>query len=110
MFGLFKKEPFSNMPKEMRPVMNAAFPSGEKQLEKETKGLLSSFPTLFTFEAARGLLVWTKSYSLVNHTLSFKDICDAISRHEKGRLTSEQCAAIYTKILEQDFANQNKSS
>ena len=110
MFGLFKKEAFSSVPKELRPVLNAAFPGGEKQLEQEAKGLLENFPDLFTLESSRSLVVWAKSMWVTNtdRSRSFDDICEAINRHEKNRLTNDQCAAIYTKILEQDFPNRNK--
>ena len=108
MFGLFKKEAFSSVPKEIRPVLNAAFPGGEKQLEQEAKGLLESFSDLFTLESSQGLVIWAKSMWVTNtdRKLSFHDMCEAINRHEKNRLTNDQCAAIYTKILEQDFANR----
>jgi hypothetical protein len=113
MFGLFKKEDFSNMPKEIRPVLKLAFPGGEKQLNQETKGLLESFPDLFTLESSQGLVVWVKVKWVTNSSspdshLSFQDMCKAINRHENNRLTNEQCAAIYSKILEQDFATRNK--
>ena len=113
MFGLFKKEEFSNMPKEIRPIIKLAFPDGEKQLNQETKGLLESFPDLFTVESSQGLVVWAKVKWVTNSSsadshLSFQDMCEAINRHENNRLTNEQCAAIYTKILEQDFATRNK--
>lgn len=113
MFGLFKKEAFSNVPKEIRPVLNAAFPGGEKQLDQESRGLLESFPNLFTLESSRSLIVWAKTMWVTNSSSpdshrSFQDMCEAINRHENNRLTNEECAAIYTKILEQDFANRKK--
>ena len=110
MFGLFKKEAFSSVPKELRPVLNAAFPGGEKQLEQEAKGLLEKFPDLFNLESSRSLVVWAKSMWVTNtdRSRSFDDMCEAINRHETNRLTNDECAAIYTKILEQDFPNRNK--
>lgn len=113
MFGLFKKEAFSNVPKEIRPVLNAAFPGGEKQLDQETKGLLEKFPGLFTLESSRSLVVWAKTMWITNRSspdrhLSFEDMCQAINRHENNRLTNGECADIYTKILEQDFATRKK--
>ena len=48
MFGLFKKEEFSHIPKAIRPIMKLAFPSGEKQLNQETKGFLEAFHVLGT--------------------------------------------------------------
>ena len=110
MFGLFKKEAFSSVPKELRPVLNAAFPGGEKQLEQEAKGLLDNFAHLFTPRSSRSLVVWAKSMWVTNtdRSRSFEDMCEAINRHEKNRLTNDQCAAIYSKILEQDFANRKK--
>ena len=46
MFGLFKKKEFSQIPKDVRPIMKLAFPGGEKQLNQETKGFLEAFPAL----------------------------------------------------------------
>jgi hypothetical protein len=114
MFCLFKKEAFSNVPKELRPVLNAAFPKGEEQLDQEAKGLLGKFPDLFTLESARSLVIWAKTMWVTNSSspdrhLSFKDMCEAINRHENNRLTNKQCADIYTKILEQDFSTRRKS-
>lgn len=110
MFGLFKKEAFSSVPKELRPVLNAAFPGGEKQLEQEAKGLLETFPNLFTLESSRNLVVWAKSMWITNtdRSRSFNDMCEAINRHEKNRLTNDECVAIYSRILEQDFATRKK--
>mgnify|MGYP001324697805 FL=1 len=115
MFGLFKKEEFSHIPKAIRPIMKLAFPSGEKQLNHETKGFLEAFPDLFTLKSSQDLVVWTKVMWLTNSKspdkhLSFQDICEAINRHENNRLTNEQCAAIYTKILEQDLVTRGISS
>jgi hypothetical protein len=112
MFGLFKKEEFSQMPKDVRPILKLAFPGGEKQLNQETKGLLEAFPDLFTLKSSQDLVVWTKIMWLTNskspeNHLSFQDICEAINRHENNRLTNEQCSAIYTKILEQDLETRN---
>ena len=108
MFGLFKKVAFSSVPKELRPVLNAAFPGGEKQLEQEAKGLLENFPDLFTLESSRSLVVWAKSMWVTNtdRSRSFHDMCEAINRHEKIRLTNDECVAIYSRILEQDFATR----
>ena len=39
--GLFKKEEFSHIPKDVRPIMKLAFPGGEKQLNQETKNRIS---------------------------------------------------------------------
>lgn len=109
MFELFKKEEFSSAPKEVRPILKLAFPGGEKQLEQETNGLLASFPELFTRDSSRGLVVWAKTMWITNKgSRSFEDMCDAINRHENNRLTNDQCAAIYTRILEQDFSTRNK--
>jgi hypothetical protein len=113
MFGFFRKEAFSSVPKELRPVLNAAFPGGEKQLDLETRGLLANFPDLFTLESSRKLVIWAKTMWVANSSspdkhLSFDDMCEAINRHENNRLTNEECAAIYTKLLEQDFANRKK--
>ena len=109
MFGWFKKQAFSSTPKEIRPVLNAAFPGGEKQLEQEAKGLLDAFPDLFTLESSRNLVVWTKTMWVTNtdRSRSFDDMCEAINRHEKNRLTNDECAAIYSRILEQDFATRH---
>ena len=112
MFGLFKKEEFSQIPKDVRPIMKLAFPGGEKQLNQETKGFLEAFPDLFNLKSSQDLVVWTKVMWLTNSKsqdshLSFQDICEAINRHEKNRLTNEQCSAIYTKILEQDLETRN---
>ena len=114
MFGLFKKEEFSHIPKDVRPIMKLAFPGGEKQLNKETKGFLETFPSLFTLKSSQDLVVWTKVMWLTNSKspdshLSFQDICEAINRHENNRLTNDDCAAIYNKILEQDLATRNIS-
>ena len=113
MFGLFKKEAFSSAPKDIRPILNAAFPGGEKQIDEEARGLLERFPALFTLESSRSLVIWAKTMWVTNSISpdkhrSFEDMCEAINRHENNRLTSEDCAAIYTKILEQDFATRNK--
>ena len=115
MFGLFKKEEFSHIPKTIRPIMKLAFPGGEKQLNQETKSFLEAFPDLFTQKSSQDLVVWTKVMWLTNSKspdkhLSFQDICEAINRHENNRLTNEQCAAIYNKILEQDLATRGISS
>ena len=104
------------MPKEIRPIIKLAFPSGENQLNQETKGLLESFPDLFTLESSQGLVVWTKVKWVTNSSsadshLSFEDMCEAINKHENNRLANEQCADIYTKILEQHMkhlATRNK--
>jgi hypothetical protein len=106
LLNFLKKAPFSNIPKELRPILNVAFPKGETQLENEAKALLSTYPDLFTFESARGLVVWTKSHSLTNSSLSLNEMCDAIGRHENGRLTKAQCSEIYTKILTQDLLSR----
>ena len=115
MFGLFKKKEFSNIPKDIRPIMKLAFPGGEKQLNQETKGFLEAFPDLFTLKSSQDLVVWTKVMWLTNSKspdshLSFQDICEAINRHENNRLTNDDCAAIYNKILEQDLATRNISN
>ena len=114
MFGFFKKEAFSNVPKELRPILNTAFPGGEKQLDQEAKGLLEHFPSLFTLESARSLVVWAKTLWVNNSRSpdrhrSFEEMCEAINRHENNRLTSKECADIYTKILEQDFATRKRT-
>ena len=114
MFGLFKKEEFSHIPKDFRPIMKLAFPGGKKQLNQETKGFLEAFPDLFTQESSQDLVVWTKVMWLTNSKSpdkhqSFQDMCEAINRHENNRLTNEQCAAIYNKILEQDLETRNIS-
>jgi hypothetical protein len=110
MFGLFKKEAFSAVPNGFSPILNAAFPGGEKQLEQEADGLLENFPHLFTLDSSRRLLTWAKSM-WVNNTgaLSFDDMCEAISQHEYNRLSKDQCTAIYSKILEQDFATRKNT-
>jgi hypothetical protein len=97
----------------MRSILNAAFPGGEKQLDQEARGLLESFPNLFTLESTRSLVVWAKTMWVTNGSsperhLSFQDMCAAINRHENNRFTNEQCATIYTKILEQDFKTRRR--
>jgi hypothetical protein len=106
MFNFFKKEAFSNAPKELRKLLHIAFPGGEKQVENEANALLISYSDLFTLDSARSLVVWVKSHSLINRSLSYDEMCNAISRHEKHRLTVNQCSDIYTKILTQDFINR----
>ena len=114
MFSFFKREAFSNVPKEARPILKTIFPRGERQLDSETRGLVVSFPELFTMESSRSLVVWTKTMWVTNSRskdkhLSFDDMCKAINRHEKNRLTDDECAAIYTKILKQDLENRKKT-
>ena len=108
MFGFFKKEDFASVPKEARQILKVAFPGGEKQLDAEAKGLFEEFPTLFTLQSSRSLVVWAKTMWITNtdKSKSFEDMCAAINRHEKNRLTDDESVAVYSWILEQDFATR----
>ena len=54
--------------------------------------------------------MWLTNSKSSDKHLSFQDICEAINRHENNRLTNDDCAAIYKKILEQDLATRNISN
>jgi hypothetical protein len=110
MFWFKKKVDFSYMPKEFQPIMNKAFPLGEKQLDEEACILFNKHPNLFSLKSASDLIVWTKSLILINNKMSFDEVCKAINRHEKNRLTEEQSIQIYTEILKQHLVNKEKSS
>lgn len=106
MFNLFKKKSFGNVPKEMQEILRVAFPQGEKQMEKETKRLYEFCKGQLTLEQSKGLLIWTKSYALLNKR-TFDEVCEGIHRHEKGRLDLELCGSVYEFILKMHLLSEN---
>lgn len=110
MFWFKKKVDFAYMPRELQPIMSKAFPMGEKQLDEEADMLFNKYQNLFSLKSAADLIVWTKSLILINNKMSFEEVCKAINRHEKNRLTEEQSHQIYTQILKQHLVNKQKLS